>query len=164
MNSVAEIWRPIPGFDGYWASSLGRVKSTRRKTPRILKPIPHRGYVVVKLGDPNKAFGVHQVVARAFHGEPDDGEVVNHINGNKTDNRPENLEYTSNSGNVHHAYRTGLLSNKGETNGRAKINAETARSIAACRGMKRKDIARRFGVSVVIVNKILTGKTWRHAL
>jgi hypothetical protein len=75
---------------------------------------------VVKLGGPNKAYGVHQVVALAFHGQPPEGRVVDHINTIKTDNRPENLEYVTNSENVKRQYRTGLLTNRAGYTGRWK--------------------------------------------
>lgn len=46
---------------------------------------------------------VHRVVATAFHGAPEEGQVVNHINEIKTDNRPENLEWVSQRTNVLHS-------------------------------------------------------------
>jgi hypothetical protein len=122
MEMVAEEWRDIPGFNGYQASSLGRVRSldaivrtarnpnmTRRRKGSVLKPIPHRGYLVVKLGGPNRARGVHQAVALAFHGVPAEGLVVDHIDCNKLNNVPNNLEYVSNSENVRRAHRSGLM-------------------------------------------------------
>lgn len=141
METVAEIWRPIPDHIGYEASNLGRIRSLERVIPyerngktyfrkwkgRILRPAMNRGYLVTGLGSDLFVRGVHQWVAMAWYGPPPPGMVVNHINGIKTDNRPENLEYVTNSENVHHAYRTGLLSNQGTTNGNAKLTAEQVR-------------------------------------
>ena len=128
-----ETWKAIPGFADYEASSFGRVRSVDRyrrtarnqdifhlRKGKILSPILNRGYLVVKLGGPNKAYGVHQAVALAFHGIKPDGLVVDHINGVKTDNRPENLEYVTSSENTKRQYATGLLTNKAGKVGRWK--------------------------------------------
>lgn len=134
MEIVAETWRSIPGFPFYEASSLGRVRSlpkrvrtshrghegTRLRPGKILNPISNKGYLVVKLGGPNLAYGVHQAVAMAFHGPCPDGMVVDHKNGTKTDNRPENLEYVTNSENVKRQYKLGLLTNQAGKIGRWK--------------------------------------------
>jgi hypothetical protein len=101
----------VPGFEHYEASDCGQVRSIDRDVPhwrggtarskgRVLSPILHRGYHVVHLSQSGKivTLGVHQVVAIAFHGEPPAGLVVNHKNGVKTDNRPDNLEYVTSTG------------------------------------------------------------------
>jgi hypothetical protein len=136
MDSVAETWKPVPGFHNYEASSLGRVRSltrtvrcvrhghegTRVRRGVVLKPTPNKGYLVVKLANDSRivTYGVHQVVAMAFHGACPSGLVVDHINTVKTDNRPENLEYVTNSENVKRQYQTGLLTNKAGGVGRWK--------------------------------------------
>src|SRR5690349_20806024 len=104
MQNVSEEWRTIPGHSDYQVSNCGRVRSLDRLAPhyrgglkrvtgRILKPIGHRGYLVVKLGHPDIAFGIHRLVAWAFIGPQLNGAVVNHIDGNKHNNTPANLEY-----------------------------------------------------------------------
>ena len=126
---LCEQWRPVPGFPHYEASSLGRVRSLDRmvqsgrgapgvlaqRMGKVLKSIPtKRGYLSVKLVRDGlvTTFGVHQVVAMAFHGLPPAGHVVDHVNTDKTDNRPGNLEYVTNGENVKRQYRTGLLTNR----------------------------------------------------
>lgn len=135
MTETTEIWKPVPGFDGYEVSSLGEVRSIARDVPtrhhgwegmrrlkgKTLKTFANKdGYPVVSLGAKSKVYGVHQLVAWAFHGMPGDGEVVDHINGNKNDNRPENLEYVTPSENTKRQYKTGLLTNKAGGIGRWK--------------------------------------------
>lgn len=116
-----EIWKDIPGFPGFQASSLGRIKGVARcvRNKHGFRPIQekiripriHKGYYSIKLTRIAKPRNVHQLVAWAFLGKP--GKmVVNHKNGIKTDNRPENLEYITNSENLKYSWETGLISRK----------------------------------------------------
>lgn len=97
-----EIWKPIPGHEGYEASDLGHVRSwrhtggvARRTTPKVLRPRADRdGYLRVCLGRA-KTHHVHTLVARAFLGPRPEGREIDHVNGAKDDNRLANLEYVS---------------------------------------------------------------------
>ena len=101
-----EQWRPIPTYDGWYeASSLGRIRRNRphHANPRgvhVLAPKVHwKGYLQVQLCKDGRArsFKVHVLVAAAFHGAPpSDAPHIDHIDGDKTNNRPINLEYVSN--------------------------------------------------------------------
>jgi hypothetical protein len=106
-----EIWLDIPGYEGrYQVSNLGMVKSllTRRC---ILQPaISQFGYLKVNLYgvDRRKTFLIHRLVGLTFIPNLSDKPEINHINGNKFDNRAENLEWVSSSENKRHAVRLGL--------------------------------------------------------
>lgn len=93
----AEEWRPIPGWEDLYAiSSHGRVKSFHFAKPRILRPGANpKGYLHVCLHrDRQQTIGrLHVLVAAAFLGSRPDGAVIRHLNGDQTDNRPENLAY-----------------------------------------------------------------------
>ena len=117
-----EIWKDIPEYEGsYKVSNTGRVKSfistfngSKRNVvkEKILKPLPaHGGYLRVCLTHYNKtlhSYYIHRLVLIAFKGYDKERMFVNHINGNKQDNRLENLEWVTPSENMKHAYRIGL--------------------------------------------------------
>lgn len=84
------------------------------------RPIRHRnrqGYVQARYLNRYYAV-VHRMIWEHVHGPIPDGMQINHINGNKSDNRIQNLELVTQSENALHAYRTGLQRADGEFNGR----------------------------------------------
>ena len=119
-----EIWKDISGYEGlYQVSNFGRIKSLPRirignGTPYITKEKilgdgigATRGYCRVTLcKEPNnkKMFYIHRLVANAFIPKIDGKNVVNHKNGIRTDNRVENLEWTTIEENLQHAIDNSL--------------------------------------------------------
>ena len=106
-----ESWLPIKDFYNYEISDKGRVRNI--KTKRILKTnINSRGYIIVCLHQNNKQYvkRVHRLVAEAFYEGNHKDLDVNHIDGDKTNNFIENLEWCTRKENLEHAYRTGLKS------------------------------------------------------
>jgi hypothetical protein len=170
-----EEMRDIPGLDGrYSATSTGRVFSHNyRRTGRtveLAQSVHPEGYRRVKLFafNRNSPTPVHRVVAMAFHANPLNLPQVNHIDGDKANNRVENLEWVDNAGNQKHASRTGLHEPlTGEDHPAAIINDDLAALVKRdLMGEKYKgqitDIADRYGISKHIVFDIKRGKTWRH--
>ena len=116
---MEEVWKDVcdPNYSGYQASSQGRIRSFRdfhgnlRETPTILKPgVNKDGYYELTMNSNDrkrKTFRVHRVIATTFLGEHP-GLVVNHINGNKLDNRIENLEFVTAEQNSTLAAESGL--------------------------------------------------------
>lgn len=116
-----EIWKPIKGFEGkYEVSSIGRVRSVphmveNRYSERMTKAKIlalqklRNGYLTVSLGRKHKHALVHRLVAEAFLPEPLGKTDVNHKNLNKTDNRVENLEWSTRHENMQHAHDNGAF-------------------------------------------------------
>lgn len=181
METVHEEWRPVPGHPGYEASNLGRIKrlayslqcvhnggrvATRNKPERIISQTRHhRGYLICRIGL-NATPEVHRIIALAWLGEPDDKSLtVNHISGDKTDNRPQNLEWITRGENTKHAHVNGLINNFGERNGVAKLTNEQVRTMRSLSesGIPNEQLAREFGVSRELAWSAVTGRTYRTA-
>jgi hypothetical protein len=177
-----EVWRAIPGFDGYEASSRGRIRSIDRsiliRSPngteyrrpvrgRVLVPWragSHRRYWYVDLG------GVHRLCALAFCGRPpSEKHEAAHQNGDSLDNTATNLRWATRLENEydkleHGTYftRAGL---KGEAHHKAKL---TAVDIATIRSEWRGErgqlgiIAQRYGVNRSTISRVCKGTGWAH--
>lgn len=111
MLENVEIWKDCKGYEGkYQVSSQGRIWSVVSQH-YLKQKINHGGYCAVNLYAKNgkmKQERVHRLVAIAFIDNPNNFSVVNHLNGIKTDNRVENLEWTTQKENVRHAYDNNL--------------------------------------------------------
>lgn len=109
---MKEIYKDIPGYEGkYQVSNLGNVRSLNyqnTKKIKILCPVNHHGgYQIIHLGT-SKIKMVHTLVAEAFIENPEGKKYVNHIDGNKHNNKVSNLEWVTSKENMNHAIKTGL--------------------------------------------------------
>lgn len=107
-----EIWKDVVGYEGlYQVSSFGNAKSYKSDKPIILSPTKNNnGYLLVGLykNGCQKKLLIHRLVAEAFILNLENKPQVNHINGVKSDNRVENLEWSTASENQKHSRRIGL--------------------------------------------------------
>lgn len=165
-----EIWRDIADYGGkYQVSNFARVRSLYRGKTKLIKPdIIHTGYLRVTLykDGKTKSHYVHVLVAKAFVPNPEGKRQVNHISGDKANNRVENLEWTTGSENQKHAYSTGLHPS-GCNRPNAKLTAEQVREIRRdCvpgdpeRGFK--PFARKFNVSNETIKKVYYRETYKN--
>lgn len=119
-----EEWQDIKGFEGlYQVSNFGRVKSLKyNKTEREkILSLSSNGYGYLNCGlhknKKTKLVRVHRLVAEAFIPNINNYREVNHIDGDKTNNRVDNLEWCTRSENMKHAYDNKLkITPTGEKN------------------------------------------------
>lgn len=165
VTKYAEEWKEIPNTD-YSVSTEGRVASRKYGKWRILKLWVDHGYARAHLliDGNSKLRRVHQLVAEAFLGpKPTLRHEVNHISGDGTDNRFENLEWVTPKENSRHRFDVLKRGNAhGEEHGRAILTEANVREIRKriSLGEKQGRIATRFGVSRATVNVINTRKKW----
>lgn len=174
-----EIWKAIPGYDGqYEASSLGRIRSVdwlqeyfvngklrqRATRGKILATSICKGYVATSIKDKTKR--VHHLVMLAFVGPMPAGKQVNHKDGNKANNRRNNLEYETPNGNLLHAVRLGLKKGqRGEKSHLAKLTEKQVREIRrlyATRQFTLSKLGRLYQVHYSTISNVISGKRWRH--
>lgn len=118
---MLEKWKDINGYRGmYQVSNKGRVKSLERRVEcgkgyrdlhsKILKPNNSDGYLFVVLhkGNKRKQYYIHRLVALHFIDNTKNKPTINHIDGDKKNNKLVNLEWSSYSENTRHAYDTNL--------------------------------------------------------
>lgn len=175
-----ENWKPVVGFeDCYSVSDLGRVARTsltRKRTKpiwRLLAKRPNKfGYIKYHLCKDDIRYDktAHILVWTAFKGQIQEGAQINHINGNKADNRLSNLEVCTRSQNMIHAYRVLKIPapnnpSFGSKNGSAKLSESQVAeilSLYASGKYRQKDLGKKFGVSQRMISLITRREKWQH--
>lgn len=167
VDLEGEKWRDFPCYNGdYQISTFGRVKSFKRKMPRILKPsFNEGGYLWVALckNGVTKNFCIHTLVAITFIPNPNNLPEVNHIDTHKFNCHVSNLEWTNHGDNMQHATNMGLIK-MGEDNPQAKLTNEQVRYIRENPdGLTGVELAKKLGVSNSAIGYIQRGITYKVA-
>lgn len=178
----AEIWKDIPGWEGFQVSSFGRVRSLDRvriqRQYGTLAPVlykgqirrqsmcPQTGYMKVGLSLPGakrKTWNVNVLVCMAFLGPKPPKHEAAHWNGNRADNSLPNLRWATRKDNLadRHRHRT---VNHGERNGQARLTEKQVRAIrdAHSNGVMPKALSLQYGLNPRHVCDIIAGRRWRH--
>lgn len=177
-----ETWKNIEGFEGkYEVSNYGRVRSIARMHPskpipikgRIMKPFFSGGrnreylFVIIQRVNPriNKSFSIHRLVAVAFVQNPSNKAEVNHKDGNKQNNRWDNLEWCTRKENVQHSSQSGLLRHDG-VHFNAKLSLEEVRQIKIklSKGVRQGSLAKEYNANTSTIHNISKGKSWKHVI
>jgi hypothetical protein len=163
-----EIWKKIKGFEeSYEISNLGNLRSIDRLVDhykggkRLYKGsnkntrVSSDGYLKCNLKINGKRFDfrVHRLVAIAFLDKPIGKDIINHINGIKTDNRVENLEWCNSSENIIHAVKERLI--------KTKLTDKEALEIIQSKLSQRK-LAKIYGVNHTIIWRIKNKIAYKH--
>ena len=175
-NLNKEIWLNVIGFENkYQVSNFGRVRSLWRKVNKtdsiikkeiILKPLKTKSYLFVNLwlNGKNKQQYIHRLVATHFLQNTENKKEVNHIDGNKHNNKVNNLEWASPKENMHHAIKNKLINNSGESNVTSKLKEKDVLEIREMfkNGVSRKYISEKYKITYSYVFRIGKKLMWRH--
>ncbi len=173
---MLEIWKDIDGYeDLYQVSNLGMVKSLERykqnhgKLQLIpekikLKRLDQQGYELVDLYRDNKqkTIRVHRLVAEAFISNYGNKDTVNHIDGNKTNNKADNLEWASFEEQNRHFYKHNLKSEENIRKAVKAMNKAQAKKVKCLNNgiiyESASDAARQVGVSGSLIMRCCRGE------
>jgi hypothetical protein len=155
-------YKVIKDFPNYGISRDGEVinyKLNRKLTPQK----ESKGYVHVILykNGRGKTNRIHRLLSEAYIENVNNYPMVNHINGIKTDNRIENLEWCTSSQNNKHAYRIGLKSGTGEKNPASKLTEAQILEIRNS-SLSKKELAVLYNVGYHTIYDIIKRKNWKH--
>lgn len=136
-----------------------------KKTGRVLKVQPNgKGYLRFSLliGNKRKFFFVHRVVAEKYVPNPERKPQVNHIDGNKLNNRADNLEWVTNYENRQHAIKNGYHL-MGEKCSWSKLKQKDVDYIRSHPEERICDLANKYGVSRGAISGVRCGRHWKHS-
>lgn len=178
-----ERWVALPGYEGlYEVSDHGRLRSVDRHVPRrtrggrfrkcfkrgrLIAGGSHKGgYTLIHLyrDGQREVTTLHACIALAFIGPRPEGMLVCHIDGDSSNNRPENLMYGSPQDNMDHriGHGTKLYGERMPVSKLTEKDVAEIRAAPSC--VNQHDLARRYGVTNSNISAIRRGKSWRHSL
>lgn len=177
LITCQEIWKDLENFPGYQVSTLGNVKSINRfrktkgnhlakvKGKNLTIRKNKRGYLECRIKNIDKV--IHRLVAQTFLSNVENKPQVNHIDGNKTNNKLYNLEWVTNSENQRHAIKLGLKpSVKEENNPNTHLTNEIVSNIKELynNGKSIANLSVTFKINIEIIRSIIYGNSWKNIL
>ena len=172
-----EIWKDVIGYEKWYeVSDLGRVRRVRAasgtRAGKLLKPsMSKHGYCTVNLSKNGRRhlYFIHKLVQGSFVGSVPDGQEINHIDGDKTNNRLDNLEYISRSEHMRNSIDVlGKYNHQralGEASGNSRMTANDVRTIRKkyeAGNTTQRELASEYGCSQTCIGHIVRQKTWSH--
>jgi len=164
QNITVETWKDIKGYEGYYqASNLGRIKSVRSNKIMSVKK-QSRGYPQINfhVNGVRKILYIHRIIAETFLQNNEKFKTVDHIDENKKNNSVLNLKWCSQNENMilFHSRRV----EKKRMQKHMKLTEKDVNHIRKeriCFGVKAKDLAISYRVSVALINKITAYDVWK---
>lgn len=170
---MKELWKNINSHQGiYQVSNLGHVKRIINgwgtKAGKMLKSrIYNHGYCNVALWSNGQRIDrpVHRLVLEAFVGHRPPGMECRHLDGNKQNNRLDNLQWGTRSENQRDSIRHNTkYQPRGEQHGMTKTTAIQIKHVKQllAKGHMAKEIAAVTGVGIYVIYDVKRNKTWKH--
>lgn len=149
-----EEWRK---FQNYLISSYGRIR--REGSNNLLRPSLACGYYKVRLSNNGltKDYMVHQLVYQVFNGEYDTNLIIDHIDGNKLNNKIDNLRLLTNSENVYAALYETKTNNCAKRVGQYDLNGNFIQEFRST-----KEAAQKLNLDSSTISKVCRGKNKTH--
>ena len=158
-----ENYKVIKDYPDYAISRDGEVLNLKfnKKLKTFISP---KGYVVCNIYIGNKRtkhYRIHRLIAEAFINNFNNYPQVNHINGIKSDNRIENLEWCNSSQNLKHAFINKLKSHVGEKNTKSKLKEYQVLEIRNS-VLSYKELSILYNISLSTICSIIKRRLWKH--
>lgn len=147
-------------MDGYKVLDDGTIIGKRGKP--LKGKVESNGYVRVRINGGHALY--HRVVATALIPNPDNKPCVNHIDGDKQNNHPSNLEWVTHSENTTHSYDVGLQSKVGEKHHKSKLDEGKVLEIRWLYeiGVTQKELSDVYGVTPQCIYDVVHRRRWKH--
>lgn len=159
-----ESWKPFPLDTRYEISTLGTVRriSTQKVRNPTIKQNGYPGLVFTYKGGKPRGWDLHTMVALTWLGPRPPKFDVSHLDGNKLNNKADNLAYESRWDNSHKPFND--FYSKHALYSRSKLTAEQVIQVRKDTRHSNMEWARRLGVERVCIWKIRTNRSWKHLL